>query len=86
MKNRKYMLIMLFILSFMLILPLNIKAASYSVYKVKYKCKVRTSASDKVSAIKNGNDDVTVYPNRDCVLCPSGTFQYISCYCLSEWR
>lgn len=65
MKNRKYMLIMLFILSFMLILPLNIKAASYSVYKVKYKCKVRTSASDKVSAIKNGNDDVTVYPNQE---------------------
>lgn len=65
MKNRKYMLIMLFILSFMLILPLNIKAASYNVYKVKYKCKVRTSASDKVSAIKNGNDDVTVYPNQE---------------------
>lgn len=65
MKNRKYMLIMLFILSFMLILPLNIKAASYSAYKVKYKCKVRTSASDKVSAIKNGNDDVTVYPNQE---------------------
>lgn len=65
MKNRKYMLIMLFILSFMLILPLNIKAASYGVYKVKYKCKVRTSASDKVSAIKNGNDDVTVYPNQE---------------------
>lgn len=65
MKNRKYMLIMLFILSFMLILPLNIKAAYYSVYKVKYKCKVRTSASDKVSAIKNGNDDVTVYPNQE---------------------
>lgn len=65
MKNRKYMLIMLFILSFMLILPLNIKAASYNVYKVKYKCKVRTSASDKVSAIKNGNDDVAVYPNQE---------------------
>lgn len=43
----------------------EVKAASYDVYTVKYKCKVRTSPSDQVSAVKSGNDDVTVYVNQE---------------------
>lgn len=43
----------------------DVKAASYDVYTVKYKCKVRTAPSDQVSAIKNGNDDVQVSPNQE---------------------
>lgn len=63
-KEFKMLLIFVFVFSSFLFIP-KIKAASYSVYTVKYKCKVRTSASDKVSAIKNGNDDVTVVPNQE---------------------
>ena len=63
-KEFKMLLIFVFIFSSVLFIP-KVKAASYNVYTVKYKCKVRTSASDKVSAIKNGNDDVTVVPNQE---------------------
>lgn len=43
----------------------NLKAASYDIYTVRYTCSVRTSPSDKVSAIKNGNDDVKVYNDME---------------------
>ena len=64
-KKSNYLIFLIVILSFLLLMPISIKASTYSVYKVKYKCKVRTSASDTSSAIKNGNDDVTVYPNQE---------------------
>ena len=63
-KNTKLLLIFFFIFSYFIIVP-EVKAASYDVYKVRYNCKVRTSPSDKVSAIKNGNDDVSVYVNQE---------------------
>lgn len=62
-KKINLFLIFAIILSCFIIMP-EVKAASYDVYTVKYKCKVRTSPSDLVSAIKNGNDDVTVYVNQ----------------------
>lgn len=62
-KRINLFLIFAIILSYFVIMP-EVKAASYDVYTVKYKCKVRTSPSDLVSAIKNGNDDVTVSVNQ----------------------
>lgn len=64
MKN-KFNLFVVFAIFFCFILMPDVKAASYDVYTVKYKCKVRTSPSDLVSAIKNGNDDVMVYQNQE---------------------
>ena len=43
----------------------KVNAASFDFYKVKYKCPVRTNPSEKASIIKNGNDDVYVYPNNE---------------------
>lgn len=63
--NKKNVLLTIFTIILCFIVMTEAKAASYSVYKVKYKCKVRTEASDKVSAIKNGNHDVTVYPEQE---------------------
>lgn len=62
-KKINLFLIFAIISSCFVIMP-EVKAASYDVYTVKYKCKVRTSPSDLVSAIKNGNDDVTVSVNQ----------------------
>ena len=62
-KIKKILITLLLVISIIFI-P-RVHAASYNVYKVKYKCKVRTEASDKVSAIKNGNDDVMVYPGQE---------------------
>ena len=62
-KRINLLLIFAIILSCFVIMP-EVKAASYDVYTVKYDCKVRTSPSDLVSAIKNGNDDVKVYKNQ----------------------
>lgn len=55
--------LLIFIFIFLFIPKVN--AASYNIYTVKYKCKVRTAASDLVSPIKNGNDDVHVYPDME---------------------
>ena len=55
----------IFMFFFIFVMMPRVNAASYNVYTVKYKCKVRTSASDLVSAIKNGNDDVYVYPDME---------------------
>ena len=63
-RNIKLILCLLFILLTFIITP-RINAASFNVYTVRYKCKVRTSPSDLVSAIKNGNDDVNVYPDME---------------------
>lgn len=62
-KKINLLLIFAIILSCFVIMP-EVKAASYDVYTVKFDCKVRTSPSDLVSAIKNGNDDVKVYKNQ----------------------
>lgn len=62
-KRINLFLIFAIILSCFVIMP-EVKAASYDVYTAKYDCKVRTSPSDLVSAIKNGNDDVKVYKNQ----------------------
>ena len=62
-KRINIFLIFAIILFCFVIIP-EVKAASYDVYTVKYKCKVRTAPSDQVSAIKNGNDDVTVSVNQ----------------------
>lgn len=61
--NKKFMLL-LAIVSIFFMMP-KLYAASYNVYTVRYKCKVRTSASDSASVIKNGNDDVNVYPDME---------------------
>lgn len=65
MQAKKFNLLLIFMIVFscFMFVP-NVKAASYDVYTVKYKCKVRTSPSDQVSAIKNGNDDVQVSVNQ----------------------
>ena len=63
-RNIKLILCLLIVLLTFIIMP-RINAASYNVYTVRYKCKVRTSPSDLVSAIKNGNDDVNVYPDME---------------------
>ena len=62
-KKFKILLFVIILLSCFIVVP-EVKAVSYDVYTVKYKCKVRTSPSDQVSAIKNGNDDVSVYENQ----------------------
>lgn len=66
MQAKKFDLLLIFMIVFscFMFIP-NVKAASYDVYTVKYKCKVRTSPSDQVSAIKNGNDDVQVSVNQN---------------------
>lgn len=64
MKVRNILLSTVVIASAFLMMP-KINAASYDVYTVRYKCKVRTAPSDQVSAIKNGNDDVNVYPDME---------------------
>ena len=63
-RNIKLILCLLIVLLTFIIMP-RINAASFNVYTVRYKCKVRTSPSDLVSAIKNGNDDVNVYPDME---------------------
>ncbi len=67
MKNTKgYKLIFIFVITLLCFVSVSkVKAASYDVYTVRYKCKVRTSPSDLVSAIKNGNDDVFVSQNQE---------------------
>ena len=61
----KYIILFVMFVSLTFLGVPKISAASYDVYTVKYKCKVRTSPSDKVSAIKNGNDDVSVSPDME---------------------
>lgn len=63
--NKRIKVISIFLvgLSMFLFMP-SLKAASYDVYTVKYKCPVRTAASDKSDTIKNGNDTVYVYQNQ----------------------
>lgn len=51
----------------------EVSAASYDLYQVRYKCPVRTEASDKSSSIKNGNDTVYVYPNQQLEYIKSAT-------------
>lgn len=54
------LLISLFVFSY------KVNAQTFDVYTVKANsCKVRTSPSDQVSAIKNGNDDVKVYKDME---------------------
>ena len=62
---KRNILISIFCVSLAFFSMTKINAASYDIYTVKVKCKVRTSPSDKVSAIKNGNDDVNVYPDME---------------------
>ncbi len=62
-KKLNLLLVFIIVFSCFMFIP-SVKAASYDVYTVKYKCRVRTSPSDQVSAIKNGNDDVYVYPDQ----------------------
>lgn len=50
-----------------------VKAASYNVYTVRYKCPVRTAANENSAAIKNGNDTVYVYPNQQLDYIKSAT-------------
>lgn len=51
----------------------KVNAGSYDLYQVRYKCPVRTEASDKSSSIKNGNDTVYVYPNQQLEYIKSAT-------------
>ena len=62
---KKMSLIILLVALFLGFKITNVKAASYDIYTVRYTCSVRTSPSDKVSAIKNGNDDVKVYNDME---------------------
>lgn len=64
-KSIKKAIYVAIIFCFMFLFIPNVKAATYSVYKVKYNCNVRTEPSDKASTIKNGNDDVKVYVNQE---------------------
>lgn len=74
MRTKKFNFILIFMImfSYFLFIP-NVKAASYDVYTVKYKCPVRTSASDRSSIIKNGNDSVYVYQNQQVDYIKSAT-------------
>ncbi len=51
----------------------KVKAASYNIYTVRYKCPVRTEASDLSNSIKNGNDTVYVYPDQQIEYLSSAT-------------
>lgn len=76
MKTRKktFYITMLFAIMFTFCAFLGkASAGSYDLYQVKYKCPVRTEASDKSSAIKNGNDTVYVYPNQQLDYIKSAT-------------
>lgn len=76
MKTRKktFYMTMLFAIMFAFCTFLGkVSAGSYDLYQVKYKCPVRTEASDKSSAIKNGNDTVYVYPNQQLDYIKSAT-------------
>jgi beta-N-acetylglucosaminidase len=76
MKTRKktFYITMLFVIVFTFCSFLSkVSAGSYDLYQVKYKCPVRTEASDKSSAIKNGNDTVYVYPNQQLDYIKSAT-------------
>lgn len=55
-----FMLITFIFTSFMS-LP-KVSAASYKIYKVKYKCPVRIDAGENYDSIKSGSDTVYVYP------------------------
>lgn len=74
MRTKKFNFILIFMImfSYFMFIP-NVKAASYDVYTVKYKCPVRTSASDRSSIIKNGNDSVYVYQNQQVDYIKSAT-------------
>ena len=63
--NKRIKVISIFLVGLLMFLFMpSLKAASYDVYTVKYKCPVRTAASDKSDTIKNGNDTVYVYQNQ----------------------
>lgn len=64
-KSIKKTLYVVIIFCFMFLYINKIDAATYNVYKVKYNCNVRTEPSDQAGTIKNGNDDVKVYPNQE---------------------
>lgn len=74
MRTKKFNFILIFMIMFSYFMFIqNVKAASYDVYTVKYKCPVRTSASDRSSIIKNGNDSVYVYQNQQVDYIKSAT-------------
>ena len=63
--NKRIKVISIFLVGLLMFLFMpSLKAASYDVYTVRYKCPVRTAASDKSDTIKNGNDTVYVYQNQ----------------------
>lgn len=66
------MMIIAIIISSFGSLPL-LKAASYNVYTVRYKCPVRTAANENSEAIKSGNDTVYVFPNQQLDYLKSAT-------------
>lgn len=51
----------------------RLNAATYKVYTVKYKCPIRTEASENSNIILNGKDTVYVYPNDELEYIKSAT-------------
>ena len=73
-RKKSFYLLMLFTVMFAFSLFIGkVNAGSYDLYQVRYKCPVRTEASDKSSSIKNGNDTVYVYPNQQLEYIKSAT-------------
>lgn len=73
-RNKKInFLVTLFVIFSCFILVPKVSAASYDLYTVRYKCPVRTEASDKSASIKNGNDTVYVYQNQQVDYIKSAT-------------
>ena len=73
-RKKPFYLLMLFTVMFTFYLFIGrVNAGSYDLYQVRYKCPVRTEASDKSSSIKNGNDTVYVYPNQQLEYIKSAT-------------
>lgn len=61
--KKAFSMLMILVILFTSFLPLyKVNAASYDAYTVKYKCPVRTDASENAQSIKSGNDTVYVYP------------------------
>ena len=63
-KKKSLLIVFLTIFSCFIVMP-KVNAFSYDMYKAKYKCALRTAPSDKVNAVKNGNDDVKVAVNQE---------------------
>ena len=63
-KKKSLLIVFLTIFSCFIVMP-KVNAFSYDLYKAKYKCALRTAPSDKVGAVKNGNDDVKVAVNQE---------------------